>query len=35
MGRWPDKTRSDLMTLLMIFLLFPLLAWAAWWFVTG
>lgn len=35
MGRWPDNTRSNLITLLLIFLLFPLLCALAVWFVRG
>lgn len=35
MARWPDNTRSLLMTILLIFVLFPLLCWLAWWFVSG
>jgi hypothetical protein len=33
MGRWPDNTRSNLLTLAIVFALFPLLCWLAWWFV--
>jgi len=33
MGRWPDNTRSPLVTALLIFLLVPLLCALAWWFV--
>jgi len=35
MARWPDNPRSILLTLLLIFLLFPLLCWLAWWYVRG
>ena len=35
MGRWPDQSRSTLITFLLIFVLFPLLALLAWWFVRG
>lgn len=35
MGRWPDNSRSTLITFLMIFLLFPLLAWLCVWFMRG
>lgn len=35
MARWPDHLRSNLSTFLLIFVLFPLLAWLAWWFVKG
>jgi len=35
MGRWPDEKRSTLITALLIFGLFPLLAWLTWWFVRG
>jgi hypothetical protein len=35
MGRWPNETRSIAATFLLIFVLFPLLAWLAWWFVRG
>ena len=33
MGRWPDNTRSTLTTFVLIFVLFPLLCAACWWFV--
>jgi predicted Na+-dependent transporter len=33
MGRWPNETRSTLVTAALMFVLFPLLAWLAWWFV--
>jgi hypothetical protein len=33
MGRWPDSNRSTFMTFLLIFVLFPLLAFGCWWFV--
>jgi hypothetical protein len=33
MARWPDQSRSVLMTFLLIFVLFPLLAWLTLWFV--
>jgi hypothetical protein len=33
MGRWPDERRATLVTFLLIFVLLPLLAWLAWWFV--
>jgi hypothetical protein len=32
-GRWPDKSRSALMTFVLIFVLFPLLCFLCWWFV--
>ena len=35
MARWPDNMQSTLVTVLLIFGLFPLLAFAAWWFVAG
>jgi hypothetical protein len=35
MGRWPDNVRSTWLTFLIIFVLFPLLAALAWWFVRG
>lgn len=35
MGRWPDERRSVLVTALLIFVLFPLLAWLTMWFVQG
>jgi len=35
MGRWPNEKRSSLTTFLLIFVLFPLLAWLAMWFVRG
>lgn len=34
MGRWPEETRSTLITFGLIFILFPLLAALAWWFVN-
>ena len=33
MGRWPDDKRSQLSTFVIMFVLFPLLCWLAWWFV--
>jgi hypothetical protein len=33
MGRWPDDRRSNLITLLLIFVLTPALFYLAWWFV--
>jgi hypothetical protein len=33
MGRWPNQKRMDVTTALLIFVLFPLLAWLAWWYV--
>jgi hypothetical protein len=33
MARWPDNAKSTLITALLIFGLFPLLAFLAWWFV--
>ena len=33
MGRWPDDSRSQLWTFLIMFVLFPLFCWLAWWFV--
>ncbi len=35
MGRWPDNDRSTLVTAMIMFLVFPLLAFLAWWFVKG
>lgn len=35
MGRWPNDTRSTIWTVVLIFLLFPLLAGLAWWYVKG
>lgn len=35
MGRWPDNTRSTIITFVLIFVLFPLLCYLAWWFVAG
>jgi hypothetical protein len=35
MGRWPDDRRSVVTTALLIFVLFPLLCWLAWWYVHG
>ncbi len=31
MGRWPDNRRSNLIAVLLIFVLFPLLAWGCMW----
>lgn len=33
MGRWPNEKRSALTTAVLIFVLFPLLSWLAWWYV--
>jgi len=33
MGRWPDNSRSTFITFLLIFVLFPLLAWLCMWFM--
>jgi hypothetical protein len=33
MARWPDNSRSVLVTAVLIFLLFPLLSWLAYWYV--
>jgi hypothetical protein len=33
MGRWPDNRRSNLIAFALIFVLFPLLAWACVWFM--
>lgn len=33
MGRWPDNKRSQFATFGILFVLFPLLCWLAWWFV--
>jgi len=35
MGRWPDSSRSTLTTAVIMFVLFPLLAVVAWWYVRG
>jgi len=35
MGRWPDNSRSEVMTFCGVFLLFPLLCALAWWLVRG
>ena len=35
MGRWPDNSRSTLVTFLLIFLLFPLMAWFCVWVMRG
>jgi hypothetical protein len=35
MGRWPDNDRSTLITAVIMFVVFPLLAFLAWWFVKG
>ncbi len=34
MGRWPDNSRSTLVTFALIFVLFPALCLACWWFVN-
>lgn len=33
MGRWPNQRRSQWTTFGIMFVLFPLLCWLAWWFV--
>ncbi|RMG33836.1 MAG: hypothetical protein D6725_15180 [Planctomycetota bacterium] len=33
MGRWPDSTRATIATALLLFVVFPLLCWLAWWWV--
>jgi hypothetical protein len=35
MGRWPDNDRMTLVTAVIMFVLFPLVAFFAWWFVEG
>src|SRR5690606_4718915 len=35
MARWPDNWRSNLVALLMIFVILPLLCALAWWYVRG
>jgi len=35
MGRWPDNDRMTLVTAVIIFVLFPAVAFLAWWFVEG
>ena len=35
MGRWPNEQRGTWTTLLIMFVVFPLLAWLAWWWVRG
>jgi hypothetical protein len=35
MARWPDNLRSTVIGFLLIFVLFPFLAWLCWWFVGG
>jgi hypothetical protein len=35
MARWPDQSRSTLITIALIFVVFPLMAWLMWWFVRG
>ena len=35
MGRWPDDKRLTLVTVLLVFALFPLLCGLTWWFVRG
>ncbi len=34
MARWPDNPRSNFIALGLIFVLFPLLAWACVWFMN-
>ncbi len=33
MARWPDNFRANLIAFALIFLLTPMLAWLAWWYV--
>ncbi len=33
MGRWPDNTRATVTTAILLFVVFPLLCWLAWWWV--
>jgi hypothetical protein len=35
MARWPDNSRSVATTILLIFVVFPLLCFLTWWFVRG
>jgi hypothetical protein len=35
MARWPDNFGSNLATLALVFVLFPLLCLLAWWYVRG
>jgi hypothetical protein len=35
MARWPDNLRSNLATLGLVFILFPLLCLLAYWYVRG
>ena len=35
MGRWPDNSKATLTTGLVMFVVFPLLAALAWWYVHG
>jgi hypothetical protein len=35
MARWPDNPRSVLLTLALIFIVFPLLCLLAYWYVRG
>ena len=35
MGRWPDNTRANIITAVLIFLVLPLLCLLAVWFVRG
>lgn len=34
MARWPDNLRATLVTALLVFVVFPLLCFLAWWYVT-
>jgi len=35
MARWPDNWKSNLLGFLIVFVLFPLLCWLAWWWLQG
>lgn len=35
MGRWPDRRRTTFVTVILMFVLFPLLCWLAIRFVRG
>ena len=33
MARWPDNWKSNLLGFLIVFVLFPVLCWLAWWWM--
>ncbi len=34
MARWPDERRTNLIALLLVFVLFPVLCWLSWRWLT-